>query len=82
VNAAPPALATRPPSPAGPPPADDELSLTALMDLFGTEEPAGAPTSLRRELRSSAARLRPWLRDLVQRAALWGAGPQGAWRAW
>jgi hypothetical protein len=81
VNA-PPAPATRPPSPVGTIRADDELTLSALMDLFLPEEPAAAPTSLRRELRSSAARLRPWLRDLVQRAALWGAGPQGAWRAW
>jgi hypothetical protein len=81
VNA-PPALATRPPSPAGTIRADDELTLSALMDLFLPEEPAAASASLRRELRSSAARLRPWLRDLVQRAALWGAGPQGAWRAW
>ncbi|MGY1622602.1 hypothetical protein ACI789_10455 [Geodermatophilus sp. SYSU D00965] len=82
MNAAPPALATRPPSPAGPTPADHELTLTALMDLFVPEDRAAAPASLRRELRSSLARLRPWLRDLVQRAALWGAGPQGAWRAW
>jgi hypothetical protein len=80
VNA-PPALATRPPSPRTTT-VDDELTLAALLDLFAPDEAGAAHTSLRGELRARAARLRPWTRDLVQRAALWGAGPQGAWRAW
>ncbi|MGY1691103.1 hypothetical protein [Geodermatophilus sp. SYSU D01105] len=79
---APPALATRPSTPPAPTGAEDELTLTALLDLFSPEESAVAPRSLRRSLRTSVARLRPWTRDLVERAALWGAGPQGAWRAW
>jgi hypothetical protein len=82
VNAAPLALAIRPPSPTGPIATGEDLTLTALMDLFVPEESAAPPASLRRELRAALARVRPGLRDLVQRAALWGAGPQGAWRAW
>jgi hypothetical protein len=58
-------------------PADDGLAL--LLDLFAlepAEEPARRPVSRHRA--TPRARLRDWTR----RAALWGAGPQGAWRAW
>jgi hypothetical protein len=58
-------------------PADDGLAL--LLDLFalGTvAEPA--PRAAARQGPGARARLRDW----VRRAALWGAGPQGAWRAW
>lgn len=58
-------------------PADDGLAL--LLDLFAldpAEEPARGPAGRHRA--TPRARLRDWTR----RAALWGAGPQGAWRAW
>ncbi len=58
-------------------PADDGLAL--LLDLFAlepAEEPAHRPAGRHRA--TPRARLRDWTR----RAALWGAGPQGAWRAW
>jgi hypothetical protein len=56
---------------------DDGLAL--LSDLFAlepAEEPRRRPVGRHRA--SSRARLQDWMR----RAALWGAGPQGAWRAW
>ncbi|TFV62182.1 hypothetical protein E4P41_08000 [Geodermatophilus sp. DF01-2] len=57
---------------------DEGLSL--LMDLFAvepsTEARSGRPADWHRfELR---ARVQRW----VRRAAAWGAGPEGAWRAW
>ena len=58
-------------------PADDGLAL--LLDLFAlepAEEPARRPAGRHR------ATPRERLRDWTRRAALWGAGPQGAWRAW
>jgi hypothetical protein len=81
VNA-PPALASRSPSPVEPVPADDELSLAALLDLFAPEEPAAASTAERRSFRSSGAALGAWTQKWSQRATEWGAGPQGSWRAW
>jgi hypothetical protein len=56
---------------------DGELSLTDLLDLFEPEEAgdAGPAAGDRVGLR---ARLNGW----VARAAAWGSGPQGAWRAW
>ena len=58
-------------------PADDGLTL--LLDLFALE-PAEEPQ------RPAAGRHRAGLWARVQfwtrRAALWGAGPRGAWRAW
>ena len=58
-------------------PADGGLAL--LLDLFALE-PAEEPQ------RPSAGRHRagPWARvqHWTRRAALWGAGPRGAWRAW
>lgn len=58
-------------------PADDGLAL--LLDLFALEpvvEPASRATDRQRP--GIRARVHDW----VRRAALWGAGPQGAWRAW
>ena len=58
-------------------PADDGLTL--LLDLFALEpaeepqRPAGG-----RHRAGPRARVQFWTR----RAALWGAGPRGAWRAW
>src|SRR3954447_3119961 len=57
---------------------DGELSLAELLDLFGTAEPVAADRPAARERVSVRARLREW----VRRAAGWGAGPQGTWRAW
>ena len=76
---------------APPPPrlveADEQTGLTALLDLFSAEEPAPrAAPAVRRHTRSSlratGARAVAWTRTSSQRAASWGAGPQGAWRAW
>ncbi|RBY77635.1 hypothetical protein DQ238_14595 [Geodermatophilus sp. TF02-6] len=62
------------------------LSLTALLDLVGVpadRAPAsGWPAPIRRTAGWSATGLRERLRTWVQRAANWGAGPQGAWCAW
>ena len=52
---------------------EDELSLAALLELFGTEELATPPA--RPSLRSSGARLLVWWRDSARRAARWGAVP-------
>ncbi|MGY1823852.1 hypothetical protein [Geodermatophilus sp. SYSU D00079] len=60
--------------------ADDGLSL--LMDMFASEPPAGAEPSAPHERGARRAALRAQVQDLVRRAADWGAGPQGAWRAW
>ncbi len=62
---------------AGDAPADDGLTL--LLDLLAlepAEEPVRLPSARHRT--TPRARLQDWTR----RAALWGAGPQGAWRAW
>ncbi len=58
-------------------PADDGLTL--LLDLFALE-PAEEPRRPAGGRRPPGpwARVRHWTR----RAALWGAGPRGAWRAW
>jgi hypothetical protein len=82
VNA-PPALATRPPSSLVPPrPADEELGLAALLDLFAADDPEAVAPSTVRSLRSTAGRLHAWTRGSLRRASAWGAGPGGAWRAW
>jgi hypothetical protein len=57
---------------------DGELSLVELLDLVGTAESVAADRPAARERTPLRARLREW----VRRAAGWGAGPQGAWRAW
>ena len=78
---APPALATRPSSPVALSPADEELGLAELLDLFTSEDPAVAP-SARGSVRSDGRRVRAWARQWLRRATEWGAGPGGAWRAW
>ncbi len=57
--------------------AEDGLAL--LLDLFALES-AGepAPRAADRHRPGVRAQLQDWMR----RAALWGAGPEGAWRAW
>ena len=59
-----------------------ELSLAALLELFGTEEPAASParSSVRSSVRSSGVRLLAWWRGSARRAARWGAvaGPSVA----
>jgi hypothetical protein len=58
-------------------PAGNGLAL--LLDLFALESGAQpAPRAADRPRPGARARLQDW----VRRAALWGAGPQGAWRAW
>src|SRR4051794_5931854 len=57
---------------------DGGLSLAELLDLLGTAEPVAAGRPAARERTAVRARLREW----VRRAAGWGAGPQGTWRAW
>ncbi len=53
--------------------------LALLLDLFALESGAEpAPRAADRPRPGARARLQDW----VRRAALWGAGPQGAWRAW
>jgi hypothetical protein len=53
--------------------------LALLLDLFALESGAEpAPGAADRSRPGARARLQDW----VRRAALWGAGPQGAWRAW
>ena len=59
-------------------PADDGLTL--LLDLFALEVPAEAPS--RRPAPGYRAGLRAQVQEWLRRAANWGAGPQGAWRAW
>ncbi len=81
---APHALAPRPPSLVEP---DEQTGLTALLELFSAEEPAvptAAPVEAgpRPSVRDSVVRLLAWTRASSQRAAAWGSGPQGAWRAW
>lgn len=75
---APTTLSTRPPPAAPRTPADDGLGL--LLDLFAAPFPAEVPVLRRadRQRIELRARGQEWLR----RAANWGAGPQGAWRAW
>jgi hypothetical protein len=72
-------LATRLPSSVEPVPADGDGGLAGLLELFAREEP---PAGLPWALRSPGARLRPWTQEWSRRAAAWGAGPKGAWRAW
>ena len=54
--------------------------LTLLLDLFALESPTEAPR--RRPAGRHRAGPRAQLHGWIRRAALWGAGPQGAWRAW
>jgi hypothetical protein len=68
-----PALLTRPTSSLPPVPADQELDLAALLDLFAPEDPAVA--SARPSLRSSMGRLLAGVQASSRRAARWGAVP-------
>ena len=62
------------------PQTDEGLDLTALLDLFdGTLRTDEETTS---SWPVTAADLGTRVRELSVRAAGWGAGPQGAWRAW
>ena len=65
---------------------DEQTGLTALLELFSAEESSpGTHRAVRHprpSLRASGARAVAWTRASSQRAASWGAGPQGAWRAW
>jgi hypothetical protein len=65
---------------AGEIPADDGLGL--LLDLFALEPHGEAPASWRRPAGRHRPGPRAWLQEWLRRAAHWGAGPQGAWRAW
>ena len=76
----PPALATRSSSAVLPPPADEDLGLAALLDLFAPEGAAAVPTPS--SFRADGIRLRAWVQQQIRRATVWGAGPGGAWRAW
>jgi hypothetical protein len=69
-------LVSRSSAPPGQSPPDEGLGL--LMHLFDTAPAALAPPADARSPIDLAARVRGW----VRRAAAWGAGPQGAWRAW
>ena len=54
-----------------PSPADGEVGLAALLELFAA--PEVATTSSRRTVRASAAALLGWTQDSSRRAARWGA---------
>ena len=63
----------------------EETSLAALLDLCTLDEPEEhEPGSwpARRTLRESGASLVGWAQHWRDRASGWGAGPEGAWRAW
>ncbi|MGZ4509069.1 MAG: hypothetical protein ACXVX8_11110 [Blastococcus sp.] len=70
--------------------ADDVLSLGQLLDLFSAEddptEPVSPPVAVGRAVSELGAdlavRLQGKLQNWSGRAAGWGSGPQGAWRAW
>ena len=68
-----PVLVTRPTSALDEVPADAELSLATLLELFAPDEPGAAP--VHRSLRSHAARLGAWVQAQSRRAAAWGAVP-------
>jgi hypothetical protein len=67
-------------------PANEGLSLTALLDLIGAERAAAvtapAPAPAHPPIAEQRPGLRECIQDWVRRAADWGAGPQGSWRAW
>lgn len=87
---APAVVLPRPSVPKEQEPTDDVLSLGQLMDLFTVDDdltgPVPPPVVVGRavgELGADlAVRLREQLQDWSVRAARWGSGPQGAWRAW
>ncbi|SDY46740.1 hypothetical protein SAMN05661080_03570 [Modestobacter sp. DSM 44400] len=79
---APPALDDRPSSPVDPLTADAAPELAALLEMFTREETVTVAPSARRVLRTAGARLHAWTQEWLRRATAWGAGPEGAWRAW
>ena len=72
------AVLSAPPAPSGPAAHADEVDLETFLELLA---PPVRPW-MQRTARSLASDARRWLRDLPERAAGWGAGPGGAWRAW
>ncbi|MGY1711670.1 hypothetical protein ACI8AC_19410 [Geodermatophilus sp. SYSU D00758] len=66
----------------------EEVGLATLLDLCDQDDavPSGRPHPSLREVLSripgEVARLRLLARCWTRRAAAWGAGPGGAWRAW
>lgn len=70
------ALPLHQPSASAPEVPDGE-ALALLLDLM-VDEPAAVPAAAGTPRPGWAARIQEWSR----RAASWGAGPQGAWRAW
>ncbi|HEV7212212.1 MAG TPA: hypothetical protein VGN47_10930 [Blastococcus sp.] len=68
--------------------ADDVLNLGQLMELFSADDDLSVspPVAVGRAVSELGAdlavRLRGQLQDWSGRAAGWGSGPQGAWRAW
>lgn len=64
------------PSAAAPEVPDGE-ALALLLDLM-VDEPVAVPAIAGAPGPGMSARVQEWSR----RAAFWGAGPQGAWRAW
>jgi hypothetical protein len=68
-----PVLVTRPTSALDEVPADAELSLATLLELFTPDEPGAA--SARRSLRSHTAELGAWVQAQSRWAAAWGAVP-------
>ena len=59
---------------------DDGLAL--LLELLAVESPVETPAPSRRPVGRRGPGPRARLHEWLRRAALWGAGPQGAWRAW
>jgi hypothetical protein len=74
-------LPPRPSSDASPNPVEEGLDLGELLDLLAVPavvEPVAPPMSVSERGAALLAQVRNW----SQRAAAWGAGPKGAWRAW
>jgi hypothetical protein len=63
-------------------PADDELTLAELLDLFDPEEPGTPVSSEHPSLRTAGAGLRTLRETWARRTAGWNIAPGGAWRAW
>lgn len=69
-------------------PTVEEITLAELLDLFtpeglvGDDRLTAEPAPPASPVASHGARLRLRMREWVRRAAAWGSGPQGAWRAW
>ncbi|GAA4727416.1 hypothetical protein GCM10023328_02030 [Modestobacter marinus] len=69
-----------PPSSRSGAPAEEELDLATLLQLFEAGEDAGdEPRSVRASLRASGSSFLRWTRGSSRRAASWGAVP-GGWQ--